>query len=127
MTLIRRGQRCVVVLDQDGKGNGHLALMQAARMATEESISQGEAYRLLGYKPDARDYTEAVEVLSDLKVSSIELLTNSPDKESQLRKAGISVVGTRQVALDLQTFPQLRQYYEERAKLGHNVPCALPI
>ena len=94
-------------------------------MATENSISQETAYRQLGFKSDARDYAEAAEVLTDLEVSSIELLTNNPDKESQLRKAGISVASTRQVVLDLQSFPQLQQYYDEKAKLGHNVPCAL--
>ncbi|HZY59635.1 MAG TPA: hypothetical protein VFE56_07730 [Candidatus Binataceae bacterium] len=119
------GRGLVVILDQDGKGNGHLALMLAARMATEKSISQAAAYRQLGFKADARDYAEAAEVLTDLEVSSIELLTNNPDKEAQLRKAGISVASTRQVVLDLQSFPQLRQYYDEKAKLGHNVSCAL--
>ena len=111
----------VIVLDQEGKGNGHQALILAARKATEESITQDKAYRLLGFDPDARDYAEAVEVLVELKVSSIELLTNNPDKEAQLRKAGIPVAGTRQVALDLQLFPKLRRYYDEKAKLGHNV------
>lgn len=115
------GSGLVIILDQDGKGNGHLALMLAARMASGESISQEEAYCRLGFESDARHYAEAAEVLVELGVLSIELLTNNPDKELQLRKAGISVVGTRQVALDLQLFPQLRQYYDEKAKLGHNV------
>ena len=115
------GYGLIILLDQDGKGNGHLALMLSARMASEKSISQDEAYRQLGFEPDARNYVEAVEVLTELGVSSIELLTNNPDKEQLLRKAGISVVGTKQVALDLQSFPQLRQYYDEKAKLGHNV------
>lgn len=121
------GRGLVIILDQDGKGNGHRALMLAARMATEQSISQEAAYSRLGFRSDARDYAEAAEVLTDLEVSSIELLTNNPDKEAQLRKAGISVASTRQVALDLQSFPQLRQYYNEKAKLGHNVPCTLSI
>ncbi len=111
----------IIVLDQEGKGNGHRALILAACKATEESITQNEAYRLLGFRPDGRDYADAVEVLVNLKVSSIELLTNNPDKEAQLRKAGIQVVATRQVALDLQLFPQLKQYYDEKVKLGHNI------
>jgi GTP cyclohydrolase II len=120
--IVNYGRGLVIVLDQEGKGNGHRALMLAAKMASDKSISQHEAYRLLGFEPpDCRDYTEAAEVLADLKVSSIELLTNNPDKECQLRKAGVSVVSTRPVALDLDLYPQLRQYYDEKAKLGHNV------
>jgi 3,4-dihydroxy 2-butanone 4-phosphate synthase/GTP cyclohydrolase II len=120
--IANNGRGLVIILDQEGKGNGHRALMLAARMASDESISQDEAYRLLGFEPpDMRDYTQAAEVLADLKVSSIELLTNNPDKECQLRKAGIWVVSTTQVALDLELYPQLRRYYDEKAKLGHNV------
>jgi len=125
--IAENGCGLVIVLDQDGKGNGHLALMLAARMASEKSISQEEAYWRLGFKPDARDYAEAAEVLAELGVSSIELLTNNPDKEHRLRNSGISVVGTRQVALDLQSFPQLRRYYDEKAKQGHNVGVRLCI
>jgi len=115
------GYGLVIVLDQEGRGNGHKALILAARKAVEESITQDEAYRLAGFESDARDYGEAAEILADLKVSSIELITNNPDKESQLRKAGVSVAGTRQVALDLQLFPQLRQYYRDKAIRGHNI------
>jgi 3,4-dihydroxy 2-butanone 4-phosphate synthase/GTP cyclohydrolase II len=112
----------VIILDQEGKAHGHRALMLAARMSSDQGISQDEAYRLLGFRPpDARDYTEAAEVLTDLGVSSIELLTNNPDKECQLRKAGVSVASTTQVALDLKSYPQLKRYYDEKAKLGHNI------
>ena len=119
--IVANGCGLVIVLDQDGKGNGHGALMLAARLASEESISQEEAYRRLGFEPDARDYTEAAEVLMALGVSSIELLTNSPDKEARLRKAGIAVTRARQVALDLESFPQLKRYYDEKTRLGHNI------
>ncbi len=116
------GRGVVIVLEQEGKGNGHQALMLAARMASDKSISQDQAYRLLGFDPpDSRDYTEAAEVLADLGVSSIELLTNNPDKESQLRKARVSVVRTTQIALDVKLYPRLRRYYDDKAKLGHNV------
>ena len=116
------GRGLVIVLDQEGKGNGHRALMLATTMASDQSISQDEAYRLLGFEPpDRRDYADAAAVLADLEVSSIELLTNNPDKEYQLRKAGVSVVSTTQVALDVELYPQLRRYYDEKATQGHNV------
>jgi GTP cyclohydrolase II len=123
--IAKKGCGLIIVLDQDGKGNGHLALMLSARMALEESISQEEAYRRLGFEADARNYAEAVEVLAELGVSSIELLTNNPNKEQQLKDAGVIVEGTRQVALDLQSFPHLRPYYDAKAKLGHNVGVPL--
>lgn len=115
----------VIILDQDGKGNGHRALMLAAKLAAEQSISQKDAYQQLGFKPDARDYAEAAEVLTELGVASIVLLTNNPDKENRLRNSGISVVDTRQVALDLEKYPLLRRYYDEKAEQGHNVGVSL--
>jgi 3,4-dihydroxy 2-butanone 4-phosphate synthase/GTP cyclohydrolase II len=123
--ISEQGYGLVIILDQDGKGNGHLALMQAAKMASEESIPQSEAYQRLGFKRDARDYAEAAEVLTELGVCSIELLTNNPDKEIGLKSLGITIVATRQVALDLENFPELKRYYDEKAEQGHNVAVRL--
>jgi 3,4-dihydroxy 2-butanone 4-phosphate synthase/GTP cyclohydrolase II len=123
--ISKQGCGLIIILDQDGRGNGHLALMKAARMASEESITQSKAYELLGFRPDARDYTEAADALNELGVSSIELLTNNPDKETGLRKLGISVVAIQPVALDLADFPELKRYYCEKAEEGHNVGARL--
>jgi GTP cyclohydrolase II len=117
----RRGRGIVIWLDQDGRGNGHLALMLAARKAEEESIPQTQAYVQLGYAADNRDYRQAAEVLRDLGVSSVELLSDSPSKAASLEDHGVAVARTTSVSLDLARHPELRKYYLDKAARGYGI------
>lgn len=90
------GQGVIIWLDQEGKGNGHMALL-LSRKLKDEGISQAEAYTKLGYSADARSYVRAAEVLRDLGVQSIMLLTNNPEKVSELRKDGLVIAGVQQL------------------------------
>jgi GTP cyclohydrolase II len=86
------GNGVVIWLDQEGKNNGHLALL-LSRKLKDEGVSQTEAYMKLGYSADARSYIRAAEILRDLTVQSINLLTNNPEKVSQLRSEGLVIAG----------------------------------
>jgi GTP cyclohydrolase II len=88
------GLGVVIWLDQEGKGNGHLALMQSIPYKKAGS-PQAEAYVKAGFKPDDRSYRAAAEILSDLKVSSIVLLANGADKADDLRNESIVVSEVR--------------------------------
>jgi GTP cyclohydrolase II len=90
------GQGVIIWLDQEGKGNGHMALL-LSRKLKDEGISQAEAYVRLGYPADARSYTRAAEILRDLEVQSVTLLTNNPEKASDLRKDGLVIAGIQQL------------------------------
>jgi GTP cyclohydrolase II len=93
--LIEEAGRGVIIwLDQEGKNNGHMALLLSRRLK-DEGVPQSEAYAKLGYEPDARSYVRAAEILRDLGVQSITLLTNNPDKLSQLREDGLVITGTQ--------------------------------
>lgn len=93
----REGRGVVIWLDQEGKGNGHLALMQSIPFKKE--FGQAEAYVRAGYKADARSYTPAVQILADLRVRSIILLAGSVDKADELKKESIDVSETRPLSL----------------------------
>jgi GTP cyclohydrolase II len=86
------GNGVVIWLDQEGKNNGHLALL-LSRKLKDEGVSQTEAYMKLGYSADARSYIRAAEILRDLTVQSITLMTNNPEKVSQLRSDGLVIAG----------------------------------
>jgi GTP cyclohydrolase II len=116
-----KGHGIVIWLDQDGRGNGHLALMLAARLAEEESIPQTEAYVKLGYSGDSRDYRQACEILRDLEVSSVQLLSDSPGKADGLARCGIAIASTKSVSLDLERHPELRKYYLDKAARGYSI------
>jgi GTP cyclohydrolase II len=91
------GSGVVIWLDQQGKNNGHLALLQSRKLK-DEGLSQAEAYVKLGYPADARSYIRAAEILRELQVQSITLMTNNPEKVSQLREDGLVVAGIQPLA-----------------------------
>lgn len=92
----QEGKGVIIWLDQEGKGNGHLALMKSINFK-KEGFSQSEAYVKAGYEADARSFRPAAEILEDLKVKSVVLLTNNPEKVEDLRKASIDVSETKQI------------------------------
>src|SRR5215207_5370944 len=93
--LMIQNEGCGVIiwLDQEGKGNGHLALMKSIPFKKE--FGQAKAYEMAGYKADARSYSPAPQILSDLKVRSVVLLANSVGKADDLRRESIAISSTR--------------------------------
>ncbi len=87
------GRGVIIWLDQEGKGNGHLALIES--IPFKKDHGQAKAYELAGYKADARSYGPAAQILVDLKIKSIILLANSNSKADALQKEGIAVASTR--------------------------------
>lgn len=88
------GRGVIIYLDQEGKGNGHLALMKSIPFK-KAGLTQAEAYMKVGFEADARSFRPAAEILADLKVISVVLITNNPQKADELRRASINVSGTR--------------------------------
>ena len=91
------GRGVIIWLDQEGKGNGHLALIESIKYKNE--FGQAEAYRRAGYLADARSFRPAAEILADLRVKSVVLLTNNPEKAEDLRRSSISISGTMEMSL----------------------------
>jgi len=97
--LIERDGRGIIIwLDQEGKANGHFALLKS-KEKKESGMSQGDAYEAVGFKPDARDFTVAAEMLKEIGVKSIRLLTNNLQKSENLKRHGINVIGIKEVKL----------------------------
>jgi GTP cyclohydrolase II len=95
------GKGVIIWLDQEGKGNGHLALIESIPFKKE--LGQAEAYVRAGYKCDARDYAAAAQILAELKVASIALLTNDAAKADDLRRASITVRSVRPLTFETTT------------------------
>ncbi len=83
------GKGVIIWLDQEGKGNGHLALIDSIPFKKE--FGQAEAYVRAGYSRDARDYRAAAQILDDLGVRSIILLANDGTKADALRRESVAV------------------------------------
>jgi GTP cyclohydrolase II len=97
--LIRRaGLGIIILLDQEGKGNGHFALLTSVAHK-RRGEAQADAYEAVGFKKDARDFAPAGKVLKDLGVDSVVMLTNNPQKVSTLIEQGVEVESTREIKL----------------------------
>lgn len=90
----KAGKGVIIYLEQEGKGNGHLALM-ASIPYKKAGMKQAEAYEKAGFEKDARSFRPAAEILADLKVKSIVLLTDNPKKADDLRNWSIEVSETK--------------------------------
>lgn len=113
----KKGKGVILYLDQEGRGIG-LANKIKAYALQEEGLDTVEANHALGFPADARDYSVAAEILKDLKISSIILLTNNPDKLEQLSKNDIKVVG--RVSLETTPNKTNKAYLAtKKKKLGH--------
>ncbi|MDD2922361.1 MAG: hypothetical protein PHQ36_08745 [Anaerolineales bacterium] len=96
-TIQEAGCGVIIWLDQEGKNNGHLALLQSRKLK-DAGLSQTEAYVKLGYSADARNYTRAAEILRELTVQSVTLMTNNPEKVSRLRSDGLVIADIQSLA-----------------------------
>eukprot|EP01023_Acetabularia_acetabulum_P047765 TRINITY_DN5038_c0_g2_i2.p1 TRINITY_DN5038_c0_g2~~TRINITY_DN5038_c0_g2_i2.p1 ORF type:complete len:296 (+),score=21.52 TRINITY_DN5038_c0_g2_i2:118-1005(+) len=81
----------LIYLQQEGRGIG-LANKIAAYKLQEEGLDTVDANRALGLPDDCREYTSVVNILKDLNIQSIKLMTNNPRKIDQLKSMGINVV-----------------------------------
>jgi GTP cyclohydrolase II len=90
-TIEAEGRGIILLLDQEGKGNGHYALMRS-KIFKKQGYAQADAYEVAGFRADARDFRPAAKVLHDLGVRSIVLLTDNPKKASELAERGVRVV-----------------------------------
>lgn len=95
----QRGKGIVILLDQEGKGNGHFALLNSVKHK-RMGVKQPEAYEAAGFSNDARDFRAAAKILNDLKVASIRMLTDNPKKVDTLAHHGIAITGIQEVKLD---------------------------
>jgi len=114
----RAGRGIVLYLRQEGRGIGLGAKIQAYALQ-EQGRDTVEANLELGFPADARDYWAAAQMLRDLGVERIALMTNNPDKVSELAEYGIETV--ERVPLEVAaSSPFSRRYLEtKRDKLGH--------
>lgn len=109
----KEGKGVVIWLDQEGKGNGHLSIVES-RVLKARGVSQADAYEQLGYKRDARDYTQAAEILQNLGVKSVTLLTDNPQKASDLISVGIQVTGTKPISLKADGKDETLEEYQDK-------------
>jgi 3,4-dihydroxy 2-butanone 4-phosphate synthase / GTP cyclohydrolase II len=109
----------LLYMSQEGRGIGLLSKLQAYELQ-EAGLDTVEANLRLGYPADARDWGIGNQILADLGLSTIRLLTNNPKKLTGLEGYGLTV--TDQVPIEIAPNPENARYLSaKRAKLGHRL------
>ena len=118
MAVIKEAGRGVIVyLRQEGRGIGLHNKIRAYELQ-EHGLDTVEANHALGFKADLRDYGIGAQILVDLGLRNLRLLTNNPTKRAGLEGYGLQVI--ERVPLEVPSNPENRRYLStKRDKLGH--------
>ena len=116
------GVGALIYLPQEGRGIGLQAKIEAYALQ-DKGMDTVEANLALGYKADARDYGVGIQVLKDLGLSKIRLLTNNPKKLDAVVYGGFDLEVVDQVPIVPPMHDGNSSYLAtKRDKLGHNLP-----
>jgi len=111
------GQGAIIYLRQEGRGIGLVNKLKAYQLQ-DEGMDTVEANQELGFKPDLRDYGIGAQILLDLGLHSIRLLTNNPRKIVGLDGYDIEITGREPLLVEPGDHNE-RYLKTKRAKLGH--------
>ena len=111
------GKGVIVYMQQEGRGIGLINKLKAYKLQ-EEGADTVEANVMLGFDMDARDYGVGAQILHELGVRKMRLLTNNPRKRTGLIGYGLEIV--ENVAIEIAANPHNERYLRtKKNKLGH--------
>jgi len=116
------GSGIVVYLRQEGRGIGLINKIKAYNLQ-DTGLDTVEANEKLGFAPDLRTYGVGAQILHDLGVKKMRLVTNNPRKISGLKGFGIEIVGRLPLLVETNEY-NIRYLDTKAEKLGHYIPLS---
>lgn len=111
------GRGAIVYQQQEGRGIGIINKIRAYALQ-DEGADTVEANEQLGFAVDARTYRQCAEILFDLGLCKVRVMSNNPDKLRALEEAGLNVV--ERIPIEIQTGEPAAHYLRtKKEKLGH--------
>jgi 3,4-dihydroxy 2-butanone 4-phosphate synthase/GTP cyclohydrolase II len=118
--ISKEGVGAIVYLRQEGRGIGLVNKLKAYELQQKQGIDTVEANRKLGFKDDLRDYGIGAQILRNIGVRRMRLLTNNPKKMVGLEGYGLSIV--EQIPIEIEPNEFNRCYLEcKKLKMGHTL------
>jgi 3,4-dihydroxy 2-butanone 4-phosphate synthase / GTP cyclohydrolase II len=112
------GSGVIIYLRQEGRGIGLINKLKAYELQQKEGLDTVEANLQLGFKEDLRDYGIGAQMLRELGVRKMRLLTNNPKKMVGLEGYGLCIV--EQIPIEIEANEYNRCYLEcKKLKMGH--------
>jgi 3,4-dihydroxy 2-butanone 4-phosphate synthase/GTP cyclohydrolase II len=112
------GSGVIIYLRQEGRGIGLVNKLKAYELQQKEGLDTVEANLQLGFKEDLRDYGIGAQMLREIGVRKMRLLTNNPKKMVGLEGYGLSI--TEQIPIEIEANEYNRCYLEcKKLKMGH--------
>jgi 3,4-dihydroxy 2-butanone 4-phosphate synthase/GTP cyclohydrolase II len=113
------GKGVIVYMNQEGRGIGLLNKLKAYKLQ-EQGLDTVEANLQLGFRMDERDYGVGAQILRDLGVSKLKLMTNNPTKRAGLIGYGLEIV--ENVPIEIRSNEHNKLYLQtKRDKMGHSL------
>ena len=112
-----KGEGLVIYLRQEGRGIGILNKLKAYKLQ-DQGYDTVEANHKLGFKDDLRDYAVAAQIIKDLNIKSISLMTNNPSKIKGLETYGIKVVDREEIEIPANDVDE-KYLKTKKEKMGH--------
>jgi len=113
------GKGVVVYMNQEGRGIGLVNKLHAYNLQ-ENGLDTVDANLELGFKPDHRDYGIGAQILRDLGVTKMRLMSNNPTKRAGLVGYGLEIV--ENVPIEIASNPFNEQYLRaKRDRMGHTI------
>jgi GTP cyclohydrolase II len=117
--IAEEGRGLVIYEYQEGRGIGLMAKLEAYELQ-DVGLDTVEANHALGFKADCRDFSLPAEILRDLGINRVRLLTNNPDKAKALAEHGIEVVN--RLSCEVAPGPHSLAYLKtKRERMGHTL------
>ena len=116
--MAEAGKGVVLYMRQEGRGIGLLPKLRAYQLQQQEGLDTVEANQRLGFGPDLRHYGIGAQILLDLGVRQLRLLTNNPKKVVGLDGYGLRIVERVPIQIP-PTENNLRYLQTKKEKLGH--------